>query len=81
MQFVGKNNESIDAQIQSLVSTLKFIAAHHQHFKSYMKKDIIRTLFGCQATLVTEESCLFLISLLTHLRKRIVYMINMIWDL
>lgn len=27
------------------------------------------TLLGCQATPVTEELCLFLISLLTHLRK------------
>jgi len=26
------------------------------------------TLSGCQETLVTEESCLFLISLLTHLQ-------------
>lgn len=29
---------------------------------------IARTLLGCQATDVTEDSCLFRISLLTHLR-------------
>jgi len=27
------------------------------------------TLLGCQATLVTEESCFFRISLLTHLQR------------
>lgn len=31
------------------------------------------TLLGCQATLVTEESCLFLTSLLTHLLRRMHY--------
>lgn len=52
-----------------------FLASTYMHatiYNTHMKHVVlgkIRTLLGCQATLVTEESCLFLISLLTHLEK------------